>query len=161
MFVKKKDELIRILQFCNFQKEKAGVNIAEAFHIVTVVFVLHCVSNVDTGLPRRSVFVIAGHIQAGDLRDRKTKIKDLRQMAMELCCRYSNCNQKEIGAIFGADYSTGSQSRRPLKTKIKSSRNRKTPLRLRSGSLYLFTYWLQSSKSASNRNLLKSNQIVY
>jgi len=64
----------------------------------------------------------AGHTKAGDLRDRKTKIKDLRQMAMELCYRYSTCKQKEIGAIFGADYSTVSQSRRRLKTKIKSSR---------------------------------------
>jgi putative transposase len=64
----------------------------------------------------------AGHTKAGDLRDRKTKIKDLRQMAMELCCRYSNCKQKEIGAIFGVDYSTVSQSRRRLKTKIKSHR---------------------------------------
>jgi len=43
-------------------------------------------------------------------------------MAMELCYRYSNCKQKEIGAIFGVDDSTVSQSRRRLKTKIKSSR---------------------------------------
>jgi hypothetical protein len=64
MFVKKKDELIRILQFCKFQKEKAGVNIVEAFHIVTVVFVqssffslrssLRFEHSVGTGLPRRS-----------------------------------------------------------------------------------------------------------
>jgi DNA-directed RNA polymerase specialized sigma subunit len=56
------------------------------------------------------------------LTDRKTKSKDLRQMAMELSYRYSNCKQKEIGAIFGVDYSTVSQSRRRLKTKIKSHR---------------------------------------
>ena len=33
--------------------------------------------------------------------------------------RYSNYKQKEIGAIFGVDYSTVSQSRSRLKTKLK------------------------------------------
>lgn len=66
-----------------------------------------------------------GNAQAEDLRDRKTKQKDLRQMAMELCYRYSNYKQKEIGAIFGVDYSTVSQSRARLKTKLKSSRKLK------------------------------------
>ena len=47
----------------------------------------------------------AGNAQADDLRDRKTKLKDLRQMAMELSYRYSNYKQKQIGAIFGVDYS--------------------------------------------------------
>jgi hypothetical protein len=36
-------------------------------------------------------------------------------MAMELSYRCSNCKQKEIGAIFGVDYSTVSQSRARLK----------------------------------------------
>ncbi len=45
----------------------------------------------------------AGHAQDEDLLDRKTKLKDLRQMAMELSYRYSNHNQKEIGAIIGVD----------------------------------------------------------
>jgi len=67
----------------------------------------------------------AGNAAAEDLRDRKTKHKDLRQMAMELCYRYSNCKQKEIGEIFGVDYSTVSQSRARLKTKLKSSRKLK------------------------------------
>jgi chromosomal replication initiation ATPase DnaA len=67
----------------------------------------------------------AGNAQADDLRDRKTKLKDLRQMAMELSYRYSNDKQKEIGAIFGVDYSTVSQSRARLKTKLKSSRKLK------------------------------------
>ena len=39
---------------------------------------------------------------------------------MELSYRYSNYKQKEIGAIFGVDYSTVSQSRARLKTKLKS-----------------------------------------
>ena len=67
----------------------------------------------------------AGSAQADDLRDRKTKLKDLRQMAMELSYRYSNYKQKEIGAIFGIDYSTVSQSRARLKTKLKSNRKLK------------------------------------
>jgi len=44
---------------------------------------------------------------------------------MELSYRYSNYKQKEIGAIFGVDYSTVSQSRSRLKTKIKSNRKLK------------------------------------
>jgi chromosomal replication initiation ATPase DnaA len=67
----------------------------------------------------------AGNAQAEDLRARKTKLKDLRQMAMELSYRYSNYKQKEIGAIFGVDYSTVSQSRSRLKTKLKSNRKLK------------------------------------
>ena len=64
----------------------------------------------------------AGNTQAENLLDRKTKLKDLRQMAMELSYRYSNCKQKEIGTIFGVDYSTVSQSRARLKAKVKSNR---------------------------------------
>ena len=67
----------------------------------------------------------AGNAQSEDLRDRKTKLKDLRQMALELSYRYSNYKQKDIGAIFGVDYSTVSQSRARLKTKLKSSRKLK------------------------------------
>ena len=55
----------------------------------------------------------------------ENKLKDLRQMAMELSYRYSNCKQKEIGALFGVDYSTVSQSRARLKTKLKSNRKLK------------------------------------
>ena len=67
----------------------------------------------------------AGNSQSEILLDRKTKLKDLRQMAMELSYRYSNYKQKEIGAIFGVDHSTVSQSRARLKTKLKSSRKLK------------------------------------
>ena len=66
-----------------------------------------------------------GNVQSEALLDRKTKLKELRQMAMELSYRYSNHTQKEIGAIFGVDYSTVSQSRARLKTKLKSSRKLK------------------------------------
>jgi hypothetical protein len=52
----------------------------------------------------------AGNVKAEDLQDRKTKFKDLRWMAMELCYRYSNYKQREIGAMFGVDYSTVSQN---------------------------------------------------
>ena len=67
----------------------------------------------------------AGDTQATDLRNRKTKLKVLRQMAMELSYRYSNNKQSEIGAIFGVDYSTVSQNRARLKNKLKSSRKLK------------------------------------
>ena len=64
----------------------------------------------------------AGQVQTEDLLDRKTRFKDLRQMAMELSYRYSNEKQAAIGAVFGVDYSTVSQSRARLKSKLKSSR---------------------------------------
>ncbi len=67
----------------------------------------------------------AGNAKSEDLLDRKTKLKDLRQMSMELSYRYSNYKQKEIGAIFGVDYSTVSQSRARLKAKLKSNRKLK------------------------------------
>ena len=41
---------------------------------------------------------------------------------MELSYRYSNYMQKEIGAIFGVDYSTISQNRVRLKEKLRSCR---------------------------------------
>jgi len=46
-------------------------------------------------------------------------------MAMELSYRYSNYKQREIGAIFGVEYSTVSQSRSRLKIKLKSNRKLK------------------------------------
>jgi chromosomal replication initiation ATPase DnaA len=67
----------------------------------------------------------AANVQAEELQDRRTKFKGFRQMAMELSYRYSNFKQKEIGAIFGVDYSTVSQNRVRLKTKLNSSRKLK------------------------------------
>jgi REP element-mobilizing transposase RayT len=63
----------------------------------------------------------AGQVQTEDLLDRKTRLKELRQMAMELSYRYSNLKQAEIGVIFGVDYSTVSQNRARLKAKLKSN----------------------------------------
>ncbi len=67
----------------------------------------------------------AGNVKAADLQDRRTKLKNLRRMAMELSYRYSNYKQKEIGAIFGVDYSTVSQNRVRLKKKLKIDRKLK------------------------------------
>ena len=67
----------------------------------------------------------AGNVKAADLQNRRTKLKDLRRMAMELSYRYSNYKQKEIGAIFGVDYSTVSQNRVRLKNKLKINRKLK------------------------------------
>jgi REP element-mobilizing transposase RayT len=64
----------------------------------------------------------AGEVQTEELLDRKTRHKELRQMAMELSYRYSNEKQAAIGAVFGVDYSTVSQSRARLKAKLKSNR---------------------------------------
>jgi chromosomal replication initiation ATPase DnaA len=61
----------------------------------------------------------ADQVQTEDLLDRKTRLKELRQMAMELSYRYSNGKQAEIGAVFGVDYSTVSQSRARMKAKLK------------------------------------------
>ena len=67
----------------------------------------------------------AGNAAGEDLRDRKTAHKVLRQMAIEISYRYSNAMQKEIGEIFGVDYSTVSQSGARLRAKLKSSRKLK------------------------------------
>ena len=67
----------------------------------------------------------AVQVQAEDLLNRKTRLKELRQMAMELSYRYSNEKQAGIGAVFGIDYSTVSQSRSRLKAKLQSSRKLK------------------------------------
>jgi REP element-mobilizing transposase RayT len=64
----------------------------------------------------------AGQVQTEKLLDRRTGLKELRQIAMELSYRYSNEKQAEIGAVFGVDYSTVSQSRARLKAKLKSNR---------------------------------------
>ncbi len=50
--------------------------------------------------------------------DRNTLI--VRQMAMELCYRYSPLNQREIGSMFGVDYSTVSQNRSGIKKKLQN-----------------------------------------
>jgi len=59
--------------------------------------------------------------ETDELLNRKTKAKHLRQMTMELCYRHSNLRQKQIGKIFGVDYSTVSVNRSRLKNKLKSN----------------------------------------
>jgi len=44
---------------------------------------------------------------------------------MELSYRYSNYKQREIGAIFGVDYSTVNHNRVRLKNKLKINRKLK------------------------------------
>ena len=61
----------------------------------------------------------AANVKVDDLQDRKTKLKNLRKMAMELSYRYSNDKQKEIGLNFAACYGTVSQNQVRLKTKLK------------------------------------------
>jgi len=63
-----------------------------------------------------------GSVDADNLFDRKTKMKLLRQISMELCYRNSILKQKEIGDLFGVDYSTVSQNRKRLKEKLKTNR---------------------------------------
>ena len=54
-------------------------------------------------------------VKAEQILDRHTKLKQVRQMAMELCYRYSSMSQRELGEVFGVDYSTISQNRSRLK----------------------------------------------
>jgi putative transposase len=63
-----------------------------------------------------------GGVESDNLLDRKTKAKLLRQIGMELCYRYSILKQKEIGELFGVDYSTVSQNRKRLKDKLATNR---------------------------------------
>lgn len=43
-----------------------------------------------------------------------------RQMAMELCYRFCHMTQREIGSVFGVDYSTVSQNRKRLMKKMET-----------------------------------------
>jgi hypothetical protein len=47
------------------------------------------------------------------------------QMVMELCYRHCNLGQKQIGEIFGVDYSMVSVNRSQLKSRLKSDRRLK------------------------------------
>lgn len=64
-------------------------------------------------------------VQEADILDRKSRAKRVRKMAMELCYRYCNLGQKQIGQIFGVDYSTVSVNRSRLKSRLKSDRSLK------------------------------------
>jgi hypothetical protein len=64
-------------------------------------------------------------VEPAEILDRKTRAKQVRQMAMELCYRYCNLGQKRIGQIFKVDYSTVSVNRTRLKSRLKSDRRLK------------------------------------
>jgi chromosomal replication initiation ATPase DnaA len=64
-------------------------------------------------------------VKAADILDRKTRAKWVRQMVMELCYRHCNLGQKQIGQIFGVDYSTVSVNRSRLESRLKSGRRLK------------------------------------
>ena len=57
-------------------------------------------------------------MEAAEILDRKTTARFIRQAALELCYRYSPKSQKELGELFGVDYSTVSQNRSRLKRKL-------------------------------------------
>jgi len=61
-------------------------------------------------------------VKTEEILDRKTRDKAVRQMTMELCYRYCNLGQKQIGQIFNVDYSTVSVNRSRLKFRLKSDR---------------------------------------
>jgi putative transposase len=61
-------------------------------------------------------------LQPADILDRKTRAKGVRQMTMELCYRFCNLGQRQIGQIFNVDYSTVSANRSRLKLRLKSDR---------------------------------------
>jgi hypothetical protein len=58
-------------------------------------------------------------VEPAEILDRKTRAKAVRQMTMELCYRYCNLGQKQIGQMFGVDYSTVSVNRARLKSRLK------------------------------------------
>jgi putative transposase len=64
-------------------------------------------------------------VAAADILDRRTRPKAMRQMAMELCYRYCNLGQKQVGQIFKVDYSTVSINRSRLKLRLNSDRRLK------------------------------------
>ncbi len=64
-------------------------------------------------------------VEPEEVLNRKTKSKHLRQMTMELCYRHCNLGQKQIGQIFGVDYSTVSVNRTRLRSRLKSDRRLK------------------------------------
>ena len=64
-------------------------------------------------------------VGSAEILDRRTKSRLVRQVAMELCYRYSPKNQRELGKVFGVDYSTVSQNRSRMKRKLQKDRELK------------------------------------
>jgi len=64
-------------------------------------------------------------VETAEILDRKTRVKRVRQISMELCYRHCNLGQKQIGQIFNVDYSTVSVNRTRLKSRLKTDRRLK------------------------------------
>ncbi len=75
-----------------------------------------------TCIPVEAVLEQIGRASNTDVKallERRRETKVLRQMAMDLCYRYTFLNQRQIGDLFGVDYSTVSQNRARLKAKLR------------------------------------------
>jgi putative transposase len=64
-------------------------------------------------------------IEPKEVFQRKRRVAEIRQVAMELCYRYCPMTQRDIGEFFGVDYSTVSQNRRRLKLRMESDKKLK------------------------------------
>jgi hypothetical protein len=64
-------------------------------------------------------------IELKEAFQRKRRVAGIRQVAMELCYRYCPMTQRDIGDLFGVDYSTVSQNRRRLKLRMESEKKLK------------------------------------
>jgi putative transposase len=64
-------------------------------------------------------------IEPKEVLERKRRVAGIRQVAMELCYRYCPTTQRDIGDLFGVDYSTVSQNRKRLKLRMGSDKKLK------------------------------------
>jgi REP element-mobilizing transposase RayT len=64
-------------------------------------------------------------IESIEVLERRRQVAEIRQVAMELCYRYCPMTQRDIGDLFGVDYSTVSQNRRRLKLRMESEKKLK------------------------------------
>ena len=64
-------------------------------------------------------------IEPEEVFQRKRRVAGIRQVAMELCYRFCPMTQRDIGDLFGVDYSTVSQNRRRLKHRLESDKKLK------------------------------------
>lgn len=79
--------------------------------------------NLRRSLPAQKIMEIVAsvcRVEPELLRMRRSAVAIPRQMAMDLCYRYCSVTQKEIGGLFGVDYSTVSQNRKRLAFALES-----------------------------------------
>jgi len=75
--------------------------------------------------PVRKILEVVGSsagVEVDHILDRHTRFKQVRQMAIEMCYRYCSVSQRELGEVFGVDYSTISQTRGRLKRKLQKDK---------------------------------------